>query len=55
VYGERETKLVQTARQHAIPVVDGLALLVEQGALSFSQFTGRPAPQAAMRAAVDRR
>lgn len=52
VYGERETKLVQAARSRSIPVVDGLELLVGQGALSFAQFTGREAPVAAMRAAV---
>ncbi len=53
VYGGRETALVRAARERSIPVVDGLALLVGQGALSFELFTGVPAPVGAMRAALD--
>ena len=52
VYTDRETPLAQAARTRGIPVVDGLALLVGQGALSFERFTGRPAPVDAMRAAA---
>lgn len=52
VYGARETALVRAAREGGIPVVDGLELLVRQGALSFEQFTGRPAPVEVMRRAV---
>jgi shikimate dehydrogenase len=52
VYGTLETPLVRAARASAIPVVDGLALLVAQGALSFERFTGAAAPIDAMRAAV---
>ena len=52
VYGARETALVRAARERSTAVVDGLALLVGQGALSFELFTGLPAPVAAMRAAV---
>jgi shikimate dehydrogenase len=55
VYTEPETRLVQAARAGAVPVVDGLTLLVGQGALSFEQFTGRPAPVEVMRRAVSRR
>lgn len=54
VYGDRETALAQAARRRSVAVVDGLELLVGQGALSFTQFTGRPAPVEAMRAALDR-
>jgi shikimate dehydrogenase len=54
VYTDPETPLVQAARVRAIPVVDGFALLVGQGALSFERFTGRAAPIDAMRAAVRR-
>jgi shikimate dehydrogenase len=52
VYREEETALVRSARARAIPVVDGLELLVRQGALSFERFTATPAPIEVMRAAV---
>jgi shikimate dehydrogenase len=52
VYANAETRLIQAARARAVPVVDGLTLLVGQGALSFEQFTGRPAPLDVMRDAV---
>jgi shikimate dehydrogenase len=52
VYAATETRLIQAARSRSLPVVDGLELLVRQGALSFTQFTGRPAPLARMRAAA---
>ncbi len=51
-YGEHETPLVAVAREAAVPVVDGLDLLLAQGALSFERFTGAPAPVQAMRDAV---
>jgi shikimate dehydrogenase len=47
-----ETPLAQAAREREIPVVDGLALLLGQGALSFELFTGRTAPIDAMRAGL---
>ncbi len=52
VYREGGTALVRAARALGIDVVEGLVLLVGQGALSFEQFTGLVAPQAAMQAAV---
>jgi shikimate dehydrogenase len=52
VYADAETPLVQEARARAIPVVDGLELLVGQGALSFRSFTGLSPPIDVMRAAV---
>jgi shikimate dehydrogenase len=52
VYRDAQTPLVQAARACGIFVVDGLALLVGQGALSFQRFIGVPAPIEAMRAAV---
>jgi shikimate dehydrogenase len=52
VYAPGDTALVRAARERAIPVVDGLDLLVRQGALSFERFTGRSAPVEVMRQAV---
>jgi shikimate dehydrogenase len=49
-YGERETPLVAAARAAGVPVVEGLEVLVRQGALSFERWTGAPAPLEAMRA-----
>jgi shikimate dehydrogenase len=47
-----DTGLVAAARRRGIRAVDGLDVLVGQGAIAFRMFTGLPAPVAAMRAAV---
>jgi shikimate dehydrogenase len=52
VYTVNGTVLVDRARQQGIAAVDGLELLVGQGALSFKIFTGLPASREAMRAAT---
>ena len=52
VYTAGGTELVRRARAQGLPTVDGLELLVRQGALSFERFTGRPAPLAVMRRAL---
>jgi shikimate dehydrogenase len=52
VYAPGETELIRAARACSVATVDGLELLVGQGALSFTLFTGRPAPVAKMRAAA---
>ena len=44
VYGESETALIRAARAAGAHVVDGLEVLVRQGALSFERWTGAPAP-----------
>lgn len=44
VYSSSETALVRIARRAGKPAVDGLELLVGQGALSFERFTGLAAP-----------
>jgi shikimate dehydrogenase len=49
VYRAGGTALVRAARGR---VIDGLELLVRQGALSFTRWTGREAPLEVMRAAV---
>jgi shikimate dehydrogenase len=51
-YGRVETSLVRSSRSLGVPAIDGLELLVGQGALSFERFTGLPAPVEAMRAAA---
>ncbi len=52
VYRDTDTELVAAARSLRISTVDGLDLLVGQGALSFERFTGLPAPLEVMRAAA---
>lgn len=54
-YGQAETSLVRSARSLGVPAIDGLDLLVGQGALSFERFTGLPAPVEAMRTAARER
>jgi shikimate dehydrogenase len=49
VYREVETAIVAAAAARGVPVVDGLEVLVRQGALSFERWTGRPPPLASMR------
>ena len=51
-YREGETRLVRDARAGGARTIDGLEILVRQGALSFERWTGRRAPLDAMRAAV---
>jgi shikimate dehydrogenase len=55
VYSHVDTPLIQAAKARGLPVVDGVDLLVGQGALSFERFTGRRAPLEEMRAAARRR
>jgi shikimate dehydrogenase len=52
VYSEGATALIEAASARDVAVVDGVELLVRQGALSFERFTGRSAPIDAMRAAA---
>jgi shikimate dehydrogenase len=52
VYTADGTRLIDAARERGIPAVDGLTLLIGQGALSFEIFTGLPASLEAMRAAA---
>lgn len=48
----RETALLAAARTRGLATLDGLAMLVHQGARSFELWTGRPAPLAVMMAAA---
>jgi shikimate dehydrogenase len=52
VYADRETALIRQAKAESAITVDGLEILVRQGALSLTRWIGRPAPLDAMRAAV---
>ncbi|HYJ33426.1 MAG TPA: shikimate dehydrogenase (NADP+) [Candidatus Binatia bacterium] len=51
-YGSRARAAREEARTMGIRFEDGLALLVEQGALSYEFWTGDPAPRRAMREAL---
>lgn len=48
----RDTALIRAARDRSIAVVDGLGMLIYQGARSIELWTGRPAPIEVMREAV---
>lgn len=52
VYSSSQTALITAARQRGISTVDGLEILVRQGALSFEAWTGRTAPLTVMRDAA---
>jgi shikimate dehydrogenase len=52
VYTRSGTRLIDAAAAAGTATVDGLEILVGQGALSIERFTGRPAPVDVMRAAA---
>jgi shikimate dehydrogenase len=52
VYVSGGTPLVRAARLRGLACADGWAVLLAQGAASFSAWTGRPAPLEAMRRAL---
>ena len=52
VYGSGPTALVSAAQAAGATVVDGLEVLVRQGARSFERWTGRAAPLGVLRAAA---
>jgi shikimate dehydrogenase len=54
VYRPGSTGLLAAARRHGLRTLDGLEVLVAQGALSFELWTGRPAPLEVMRRAARR-
>ena len=54
VYTESATALARAATSHGLKTVDGLEVLVHQGALSLEQWTGRTAPIETMRRAARR-
>jgi shikimate dehydrogenase len=52
-YHPPDTVLLRAARRRGARVVDGLGMLVHQGAIAQSLWTGRPAPAATMRRALE--
>jgi shikimate dehydrogenase len=52
VYRAGGTQLIQAAQRRGSHVIDGLEILVQQGALSFAGWTGRAAPLEVMRKAA---
>lgn len=53
VYNPLETRLLRQARAAGATGLDGLDMLVRQGAIAFELWTGQPAPFAVMRAACE--
>ena len=53
VYNPLETPLLKLAVSRGIPVIGGLEMFVQQGARQFEIWTGKPAPEAEMRRAVE--
>jgi shikimate dehydrogenase len=52
VYGGEQSRLLVAAREAGATIVDGIEILVRQGALSLRIWTGREAPLGTMRAAA---
>lgn len=53
VYDPRETAVLRKARTQGLKVVDGLGMLLHQGALAFEYWTGRMPPLDVMRYALE--
>ncbi|MFA5027329.1 MAG: shikimate dehydrogenase [Candidatus Methylomirabilota bacterium] len=54
IYAPRETSLLAAARAAGCPAQNGLGMLLHQGMLAFTRWTGLPAPREAMQAALER-
>lgn len=54
VYRPVETRFLRLAQQKGLVAIDGLAMLVGQGAAAFELWTGHKAPVAAMSSALER-
>jgi shikimate dehydrogenase len=52
VYRDGGTRFLEAARTRGADVIDGLEILIAQGAASFERWTGKAAPRQAMREAV---
>jgi shikimate dehydrogenase len=49
-----DTRLLQAARARGMKTLNGLSMLVYQGTIGFEMWTGRPAPEAVMKAALEK-
>ncbi len=49
VYEPRETSVLRAAASHGLRAIDGLGMLLHQGAIAFEMWTGRKPPVEAMR------
>ena len=49
-----DTRLIQAARAQGFKTLNGLSMLVYQGTLGFEMWTGQPAPEAVMKAALEK-
>jgi shikimate dehydrogenase len=49
-----ETRLLREARRLGLPVLDGLSMLVHQGAIGFAMWTGQEAPVSVMKESLRR-
>lgn len=52
VFNPPETPFLRTAKQHGLPTLDGLSMLVYQGVIGFELWTGQKAPEAVMKKAL---
>jgi shikimate dehydrogenase len=52
VFNPPETRLLAAARQHGLPTLDGLSMLVYQGVIGFQLWTGQDPPEDVMKAAL---
>jgi shikimate dehydrogenase len=52
VYRPLQTRLLQAAAARGLKTIDGLGMLVHQGALAFERWIGSPAPVEVMRGTV---
>ena len=52
VYSPLKTKLLQEAEKAGAKIIDGLEMLIQQGAIAFELFTGKKAPAKVMRASL---
>lgn len=53
VYRPRDTRFLRDARAAGVATLSGLGMLLHQGAVAFEAWTGRAAPLAAMRTALE--